>query len=307
MTGMLAKLKELAWKRLVLLVAFAVLVGSTLVYYYTHGHEGVLTSLVNVVAGAAIPASLLGVLWESFLKVGFLDLVKAKVDDTVGNVHNEFKNELTEDIKGLLKAFLDDFVLLQLCKNYGIRGFYRTRMDIDLHKYIRTARTRIRVLLTSFSYLTETGIADEIAKKAQTVKIEILGLAPNTSGAMAREAFSEKYKSLNQEIPTYMSALTDTLGDSEGQQVHVRLYDKMPTCACFFIDSDLFVCSLLCSKRGRRTVHLHINEHTDSNEESPIFREFREHFEKLLEKRNSVPLEEYSQPRSILPDGQREG
>jgi hypothetical protein len=227
------------------------------VYILTLDSKTVGAKVLNIVAQSMIPACLIGILWEAFIKKAFVQYIR-----------KEFK----------LNDQLDE---------YGIKGIFYNRSKISLSENIIKARRRIWILLTSFSYLTETsGLLEALTCKAKGVKLRILGLAPNTESARLRSNFNPKqYKNLNQIIPEYKDKLINGLIErkEEIQNVQIRLYDKIPTCAFFIIDNQIFLCPLLCHKRGRNTVHLLISSPTKSEEASKMFTEYEEHFEKLFQ------------------------
>lgn len=112
----------------------------------------------------------------------------------------------------------------------------------------------------------------------------MLGLAPDTESARLRSAFSEIYENLNEEIPIYKEKIRKFLKKTNDPNIknQIKFYDKIPTCACFFIDSQLIFCFLLCNKRGRECVHFFISKQASSPDCcNQIFEEFEGHFLEL--------------------------
>lgn len=213
--------------------------------------------ILNVVSQSMIPACLIGILWEAFIK------------------------------KAFVKYMRRDFNLNEKLDKYGIEDIFHDRSKIPLSDFIGSAKRRIWILVTSFSYLTETpGIQEKLILKARTkgVDLRILGLAPNTESAKLRSSFNHEYENLSVEMPSFTKRLKNAFEKEKEKirSIQIRLYDKIPTCAYFIIDNRIFLCPLLCHKRGRETVHISISNSAKGKEAAKMFTEYEEHFKNLF-------------------------
>ncbi len=249
------QIKELIFKYRVYLITTISVILSVSVYIITLSSNKSMANVLNVISLSMIPACIIGILWEAFIKQAFVQLIKEEFD---------FKDQLNK---------------------YGIKEIFIDRGEIRLISSIRDAKKRIWILLTSLNYLTETpGIQDQLIEKAKkrNFDLRILGLAPDTGIAKQRSAFSIAFGSLEEEIPIYKRKIT-TAFEANRDRVksgQIGMYELFPTCACFFIDDLLFLCPLVCFKRGRECVHFLVSNNNENN----LFKEYERHFEVLFEK-----------------------
>lgn len=212
---------------------------------------------IEAVALGMIPACLVGLLWEVFIKKEFVQYIQ---------------NEMN---------FCDQI------NTIGIKGIYSKRDEIDLVNSIKNAKQRIWILLTWLSYLTETSIQDELIKKGKNGKIDIriLGLNPESKAVELRSK-SPIYEDLKTEIPNYLKKLTNSLKREKIDNFQVKTYDDSPTVACFIIDDNLYFCPLLHSNRGRNCVHFLVSNSIDH--ECQLFEELEKHFLYLFTNEDSI-------------------
>lgn len=238
------------------LITISVLVISIFMYIFTLYSSATYAKILNVIALGMIPACLIGVLWEISIKHAFIQYIQREV-----YLSNQFDK-------------------------FGIRDIFPSRGEINFLNYIQTAKRRIWILVTSFSYLTETpGIHDELIRKAKEgVDLRVLGLNPNSESAKLRSAFNPMYKNLKQEIPFFGERFISGFEKDRKNvpKVQIRLYDKIPTYACFIVDNQLFLCPLLCHKRGRNSVHFLVSKSTNRGESNQLFEEYESHFLELF-------------------------
>ena len=260
----MAQKSKLEWIKVKLkayLITLSILSISIVTYLLTTSSQNNYAKALNVIALGMIPACLIGVLWEAFVKHEFIEFIQAEVSSG---------SELHKS---------------------GIRGVFPNRVEINLHEHIRKARRRVWILVTSFNYLTDTpGLLDALVLKAkQGVELRLLGLNPHSQSAELRVAFNPIYKSLREEIAFSVEKLFSELKKvrRKASRVHVKHYDKIPTCVCFIIDDDAFVSPLLCHKRGRNSVHLHISKSPNSRV-TPLFDEYESHFAELFNGANLI-------------------
>jgi hypothetical protein len=248
---------EILFKLRVYLITVSSLAVSIFIYISTASGNLKGEKILNVVALGMIPACLIGILWEAFIKKAFVQYIEEML-----NVNAQINT-------------------------YGIKGIFSHRGEIPLLKNIKEAKKRIWILLTSFSYLTETpGIQEELIHKATTKDIElrVLGLNPDSESARLRSAFNDHYKNLEQEIPVFENKFIEGFERKKEkiQDTQISLYNKIPTCGCFIIDNQMYLCPLLCSERGRNSVHILISHLSDRNKVNKLFTEYEEHFSVLF-------------------------
>ncbi len=238
------------------IVTVTILIISVIVYIETDSQTSYYIKVINIMSAALIPACLVGLIWEFFMKNEFLEYVMERL--SINNVLNRS----------------------------GIVNIYSYRNDADFIQFLRKARKRIWIQVTSFSYLTETPKVLDVlkSKSSQGVDLCILGLAPDTESAKLRSAFSSRYQNLNQEIPGYIKTLVSEFKtiNSSSSQPEIFLYDKIPTTACFLVDSNILFCPLLCHKRGRDSSHILVSKSESANAQNQLFEEYEGHLRKLI-------------------------
>lgn len=239
------------------LISFIVLVISLILYFLSPTYiTGNYLEAFKLIAIGMVPACLIGLLWEAFIK-------------------KEFVQYILREVK------LSDQII-----KFGVKGIFPKRDERDIISSFENAKTRIWILLTWLSYLTETGIQKSLIDKAKNknIDIRILGLNSESICAEIRGKQHDKHKGLKKEIPNYLEKFIDPLIKEIGTNavnVKVGLYDAESPIACFIIDDDLYFSPLLLNKnRGRDSVHFLVSNSIDNK--SLLFSEVEEHFDHLF-------------------------
>lgn len=285
-------------------LTFVLLVVSAVAYIETAGRETVYVRVLNVLAAGLVPTCLISLLWDFFVKKDFLSYVREQLAGDSEAAHRAVEATVAGGIAQFESRLLTSCAVANAVSQYALRAIHSNRDEIKLGDYVAGARERIWILLTSFSYLTETHLIEELVRRAQAgVSVRLLGLRANTAAAKLRSAFSPTYATLNDEIPIYLNRVLADLryGEDTGWPVEIRLYDSMPTCACFIIDAELFFCGLLVAKRGRKSVHVAVSQQSASGA-SQLFLEYERHFMGLFDQAKAPPI-----PREVRRSRQRVG
>jgi hypothetical protein len=250
-----SKMEWLVVKLKVYVVTISILAISIITYLATVSNENTYIKALNIIALGMIPACLIGVFWEAFIKHEFIEYIQREIH--LGNKLHK----------------------------YGISGIFSNRSEINLREHFQMANRRVWILVTSLNFLTETpGLLDALTFTAKAgVDLRILALDPKSQSTKLRAAYNPIYKSLKDEIAFSVEKLMSEFNKTETSlsNVQLRFYDKIPTCACFIIDNKLFICPLLCHKRGRNSTHLLISTPPEGNP-TQIFEEYESHFIELF-------------------------
>ncbi len=263
------------------LLALIVLVLSVFLYVVTDAKTSKYVDVLHVTAAGLIPIGVLGLLWDFFAKHEFLEYTQKVLDELLDGKQTAARKDISRRLERLRDSINGTCHLRAKLAEHGVIGIYPDRSSADLPRLLSGAKRRIWIQVTSFSYLTETaGLLEVLKERAgQIQELVLLGLAADSDSARLRSAFSESYRYLEEEIPVHLRKLESAFcqGFSEGGIVRLFLYDKIPTAACFLVDDKVLICPLLCSRRGRSSVHLLIGKTSSEGRQSKLFAEYEDH------------------------------
>lgn len=311
--GLLTKL-YLRWIRdrvsLTTLATFVVSIG---VFTLTLDRQPLFVRVINLVAAGLVPVCLVSILWEFFVRKAFLDYVKEvlrmlmeesladrlhRFERRIGDRFDGFERDIVDRTDGFERRMVDGCATSSVFARFGVTEMFANRDDVDLPGRLRRARERIWILVTAFGYLTEpSDIIKALQEQGKRGKVEkeqgeevrvdirLLGLKLKGESMSLRCKFHRFYAKLKKEAPLFLDTLKRDLAECGGRAgtIQLRLYDIIPTAACFFIDDTLYFSILLLGERSRNCVHFGVKKYVDGSR-SKLYKEFEEHFKECFKR-----------------------
>lgn len=246
----------------VIAIGFAILVAGNFV------ENQLFSSILSQVSTALIPAGIISMLYDFYLRQDFVDLLK----EEISKKNNLFK--------------LEDSV-----KKVGMQKIYIDRSEIDFLEYFKNAKNEILILDTSLIFFTavpqiETIFANSVENGCH---IKLLCLDPNSNQASYRER-DIGYKTeifvsqLKSSIAQFQELKLNVDSKKPKGSIEIKMFDATTTNVLIMSDNRMIVGYILRKIRGRHCVHIEFTK----DSENKTYEAFYNHFMSLWEEARDV-------------------